>query len=256
MKTIKITILLLSIIGAILFSCKKDAPSPQEEKNDDTISLEEVSECLPKYENTVSECGECYADTIDVICPDAYTEHNIKNSDETLIVPSAFTPNNYPFYDEIAIEGTGTFRGKPIVISEDLQDTSETGRPSPDSMYNDTINRYFHIENIEAFPYNKIFFHFVDDELLYREPYINCKNKRGTVFDGRYNIRDTSRGDILVIPAYLPSGKYKYSIVLFKDERWTQRIDSVTGYFYIVRTPCYRTFGCRGADENDPLLMN
>jgi len=236
MKILRTSILIVVILLSIL-ACSKENTEPQ--RQEITDSLEIVNE----------------KDTIEVPCESAYTEHNICNTGKTIRIYSAFTPNNYPFYDVIGDSASGKYRGKPITISEDLQDTSEIGYPNPDSIYNDDVNSYFYIENIEAFPYNKVFF-YAEDTLIHNEPYVNCKNEKGTVFDGRYNRYIYVDGNLVMLPLYVPSGIYKYKIIIYEDPRWENLIDSVYGYFHIVRTPRYKTLGCRGKDEGDPLLMN
>jgi len=190
-----------------------------------------------------------------IACDSKFTEFNIGNSGTAIKVYSAFTPNNYLFYDEIGDEESGRFRGRPIVISEDFQDTTETGRTNDDSVFNDDINAYFLIENIESFHYNKVYFMAENDSLL-TPAYYNYKNSKGTIFDGRVTKKVQIDGVTKYYPKYIESGKYKYAIVIFEDAELTTIVDSISGYFQIVRNEDYKTIGCAGAQENDPLLDN
>jgi len=184
---------------------------------------------------------------------------------DSIIVYSAFTPNNYPFYDEIGDSTSGFYRGKPIAIYENDpkttldNDTTETGRPNTDSIYNDDINSYFHIVNIEKYPYNKIYFYngdVKDTTPIMKEPYINYKNKKGTVFDGRSNEALLQPdGSSKTLPKYIKSGHYRCKIYLYQDERWTIGIDTLEFPFCIIRVPDYDfNENCSGVDSGDPVL--
>lgn len=133
----------------------------------------------------------------------------------------------------------------------------EIGRPNPDSVYNDEINEYFHIEGIDNFPHNCVYFSkkgklLVDNEKLFQD-YRNARG--GVIFDGRKV--DTLLNDFgkrVLVPIILPSGKYEFGIAIYEDERHTILQDSISGTFCIIRTPCYNFQGCRGVDEFDPVL--
>lgn len=197
-------------------------------------SLAMLFSCKDKEEPS-SCCDREYTDTTFIV----------NGEERHLRVYSSMTPNNYPFYDEIGGDSSGIFRGKPIVLLNNSQDTTETGRANIDSIYNDKVNEYFYVKGIEAFPYNEIYFYTQGDTTpILDAPYKNYKNDKSTIFDGRaieklLRINKYGIADTVFLPKYIKSGSYRFKIILFEDLRHTMPIDTFEGPFCIIRTPKY-----------------
>jgi hypothetical protein len=162
----------------------------------------------------------------------------------TLIIPSAFTPNNIKFCDSnVYVNG---------VLS------SKNCRDNVDSIYNDTLNQRFQIIGIESFPEN---------DLIIRKPgdttkidhFINFKNKAERSFNG-IKIDTTLFGSSSIHERQrqLVSGRYQFVLQLYRDSskvhNKASRIDSICGYFCIIRTKDFCNLGCEGKDKPDPLI--
>src|ERR1035437_6218731 len=89
----------------------------------------------------------------------------------TLIIPSAFTPNNIAFCD------SNTYVNKVL--------STKGCRSNIDSIYNDTINQRFQIIGIEGFPENDLIIRSPGDTTKI-DHFVNFKNKSERSFNGIY----------------------------------------------------------------------
>jgi len=160
-----------------------------------------------------------------------------------LIIYSAFTPSNLKYCDSIVLDTNGI----PI-------ETSKYCRPNPDSIYNDTINEYFYIDGIEAFPENDLIIR-VPGDTTKIDRFVNYSNSTSgqRVFQG-------TRTDTTLYGSErtrnLTSRKFEFVLQLYssKDHIKANRIDSLQGYFCIIRTSSFKNTGCQGKMTNDPLI--
>jgi hypothetical protein len=149
------------------------------------------------------------------------------------------------FCDSVVLHKSGSKKG--------LVDESKC-RPNVDSAVNDNVNDYFHIEGIEQFPENRLIIRVPGDTTKLDE-FINYSNtsKGDRVFQG-------TRTDTTLHGAQrlrqLVSRKYEYVLELFKNSNHTKanRIDSIQGFFCIVRTLDFESEGCKAREKNDPLI--
>lgn len=129
-------------------------------------------------------------------------------------------------------------------------------RTNPDTIYNYdendlAYNDYFYIEGINDFPSNKLFLRVPGDTTKIKQ-FFDYDNKTGT-FAGEITMDSTLYGRS-PINKMLQSGKYEYELILYSDSLRTESIDTIIGYFCIIRTPDDENENCVGADDGDPLI--
>lgn len=151
-------------------------------------------------------------------------------------VPTAFTPSNLAFCDS------------------NVYDKTIPCRKNIDSVYNDNINDYFHIFGIDSFPENLLIIKTPGDTTAI-DRFVNYSNvsEGHRVFNG-IKIDTTLYGHER--QRQLTSGKYQFILQLYKtkDHLKTERIDSISGNFCIIRVKDFCNVGCEGKDKNDPLI--
>lgn len=182
------------------------------------------------------------------------------------------TPSNHPMCDSMVWHpGMGAYvyphmlyKWQHLCTVEEARDSIIAGndtvcpcRINPDSLYNDTLNMYFHIGNIEKFPYNRLIIKTTNDTTKLRV-YTDYDNKNN-LFIGEVAM-DTTLG----IYEYnntkpLASGVYSYMFIAYKEEQhYTQIGDTVAGNFVIIRSPRALNRHCKkeAYNQNDPLLID
>ena len=158
----------------------------------------------------------------------------------TLKIPSAFTPSNLKFCDSnIYVDGR----------------LSDIGcRKNLDSVYNDDLNDRFQIIGIEKFPQNDLIIRVPGDTTAI-DHYFNFSNN-GRSFNG-IKIDTTLYGHER--QRQLESNRFMFILQLYKDTDTLKhllknRVDSITGYFCIIRNKDFCNIGCEGKEANDPLI--
>lgn len=190
-------------------------------------------------------------------CCRAFTSVEKQIAGVTLKIPSAFTPKNYDYVDSILLLPDGS--------------TKEIGiRKNPDTVYNyPEVNDKFQIEGLENFPHNKLIIRVPGDTVALFK-FFNYGKVGETVWEGRSNgsYEDTLKiGVPIKAPSMIQSGRYEYILMLYKDDYYQfkdslnnkgyntrSRIDSIHGYFCIIRSKDYCNLGCKGAQTGDPLI--
>lgn len=161
----------------------------------------------------------------------------------TLKIPSAFTPNNIKFCDSnIYVDGI----------------LSDIGcRANKDSIYNEMspMNDKFQIIGIEKFPQNDLIIRVPGDTTTI-DHFVNFNNITGRSFNA-IKIDTTLYGNER--QRQLASGRFMFILQLYKDTDTLKhllknRIDSITGYFCVIRNKDFCNIGCEGKDANDPLI--
>ena len=129
-------------------------------------------------------------------------------------------------------------------------------RKNLDTVYNDTKNAFFYIENIKKFPYNRLWFKTLTDSTNLRKPYENYDNQND-LFIGEVPV-DMDLGYYAYDETKpLTSGIYRYFLVIYKDEQKQTIIgDTIEGKFAIIRNPKAINRNCKDQahDTDDPLL--
>lgn len=124
------------------------------------------------------------------------------------------------------------------------------------------INDYFHIDGIEKFPYNKLYFTFDGDTTKIRIYYdYDNMNDR---FVGLYWVYLNKQ----LVGPYIPynnkesinyiqlQGTINYTLLLYKDQDRTILLDSIKGKLTVISKPqSCDTKRCYGKDKNDALLF-
>lgn len=124
-------------------------------------------------------------------------------------------------------------------------DTKEAGKEG--------INNFLYIEGITNFQYNKLFIK-QDNDTTKNRTYINYDNT-GDTFNGL--VLDTM--DVEFISSkMLRSGKFKYELILYKDEAHQVAIDTIIGNFFIVRSKKDCNINClkHARDQRDTELLH
>jgi len=178
--------------------------------------------------------------------PTVKTERNPLDSTAlvTLTIYSAFTPDNIAFCDSnnfFVDKRTGNVVTPPGLC-----------RPNPDSIYNDRLNQYLYIAGIENFPYNDLRIRVQGDTTN-----LDTLNNYSNNLNGHREFTGVTVDTTLhgfQRQRILTSGKYVFILQLYKDKYHTQRIDSIHGYFCLIRNPKVPNIGCQGHDPNDPLI--
>ena len=159
-------------------------------------------------------------------------------------VYTAFTPDNLPFCDSIV-------RDKNGVETRD----AKRCRPNFDSVYNDKSNTYFHIEGIEEFPYNTLIIRVPGDTTKVNvfTDYANISGAGKNAFNGTTSDTTLFGADR---ERQLISGKYEFILQLYSSDKYDKasRIDSIQGYFCIIRTGNYKNEGCVAKEAGDKLI--
>jgi len=163
----------------------------------------------------------------------------------TLKIPSAFTPNNIPFCDSNVVYDNGILSGYGC-------------RKNIDSIYNDTLNSAFKIIGIEHFKGNELIIKTagdttkIDKFINYQLPKKVGQSER--VFTG-INIDTTLSGTER--QRQMASGRYQFILQLYSSRYVhdkTTRIDSIAGFFCIIRNKAFCNRDCEGADAGDKLI--
>jgi hypothetical protein len=167
----------------------------------------------------------------------------------TVKIPSAFTPNNIAFCDSNTFEPNAV--GDTILVYKNC-------RKNIDSVYNDNLNNAFRIIGLE---------HFKGNELIIKTPgdtskidkFLNYQlsdklGQKGRDFTGIY-IDKTLFG--AERQRQLVSGRYQFILQLYSSKYVhdkTTRIDSISGFFCIIRNKAFCNVGCEGAETGDKLI--
>lgn len=160
---------------------------------------------------------------------------------DTLTFYSAITPSNLMFCDSnVFVNGILSSKGC---------------KRNMDSVYNDNINSHFIIGGLDSFPQNDLIFRVLGDSTrIYH--FVNYKNKSYYGFFG-VRIDTTLYGNSR--QRQLAQGRYEYILKLYKKDSYyhdkTTFIDSISGFFCIIRNLNINSKGCVGADANDPLIQ-
>lgn len=159
---------------------------------------------------------------------------------------TAFTPINTRFCDSIEY------------LPDGRQDLSRC-RENLDSVYNDNLNAYFHIDGIESFPENRLIIRVPGDttKLVTIENYSNTNIKQDGTSTDQFN--GMSRDSTLwgrERRRLLSERKFEYILELYHSSKHTRDnlIDSIHGYVCIIRTKDFDNKGCVAKDANDPLI--
>lgn len=134
-------------------------------------------------------------------------------------------------------------------------DTACPCRVNPETSFNDNKNSFFYIENIEEFPYNRLFIKTGNDSTKLRiyTDYDNVNN----LFIGEVALDTTTNYYEYNNTKQLTSGVYSYMIVLYKEaQHFTVIGDTIKGDFAIIRNNRFLNKNCKeqAFDQSDPLL--
>lgn len=165
----------------------------------------------------------------------------------TIKIPTAFTPTNIPFCDSITYDKNG------------VPDYSKC-RKNTDSIYNDKLNNAFRIIGLENFRGNSLIIKTPGDTTplakftnyqLPPKPGLKGDDFVGTTVDSTLFGHQRER--------ILKSGRYQYILQIYdstnvKYHNKSTRIDSITGFFCIIRDKAFCNIGCEGKDVGDPLI--
>jgi len=169
---------------------------------------------------------------------------------DSLIIYSAFTPNNIAFCD------SNTFSpnkyGDTILVYRNC-------KPNNDSVYNDNLNNAYIFGGLEQFEGNDLRIKSLKDSTLI-DMYFNYQiHYYGYYYYGR--LFTGMRIDTTIYgherQRQLESGKYQFILQLYNSRNIhdkTTRIDSISGYFCIIRNKDFVNKGCIGKDPYDPLI--
>jgi hypothetical protein len=168
---------------------------------------------------------------------------------DTLIMYSAFTPNNIAFCD------SNTF--SPNEYGDFLL-TYKNCKPNPDSIYNNNLNNAFLFDGLDHFQGNELIIKTLKDstkiDRFFNYQLSVYKGQSGRIFTGiciDTTLYGTER------QRQLESGKYQFILQLYNSRYVhdkTTRIDSISGYFCIIRNKDFANKGCVGKDPFDPLI--
>jgi len=181
-------------------------------------------------------------------CCNSFGGKTIKTiNGDTLIIYSAFTPNNIAFCD------SNTFSDGIL--------TNINCKPNPDSIYNNNLNNAYLFDGLDHFQGNELIIktlkdstkidRFINYQIAYRD---GNSYSGGRSFTG-INIDTTIYGHER--QRQLESGKYQFILQLYNSRYVhdkTTRIDSISGYFCIIRNKDFVNKGCVGKDLFDPLI--
>lgn len=190
-----------------------------------------LSNCNPKS----NPCDCCRAFGGSTVWIDTATGDSIK-------VPSAFTPSNLQFCDSNRFDPDGNI-------------TTAGCNKNVDSIYNDTLNQYLHIIGIEKYKFNELIIRSATTDTTAIQRFFDYSNTNdgekvfnGIMIDTTLHSAERQR--------QLRSGRYKFILQLYGDQAHTKakRIDSISGYFCIIRQKTFCNVGCEGKSNLDPLI--
>ncbi|MCQ2959177.1 MAG: hypothetical protein MJ198_03195 [Bacteroidales bacterium] len=181
-----------------------------------------------------------------------------------------FTPSNHPMCDSLSynpkmgayVYPYMMYKFQKLCSVQEARDSLLKGndtacpcRKNLDSTFNDEVNAYFRIGNIEKFPYNRLIIKTKNDTTKLGL-YTNYDNKNNLFIGevptdmslGYYEYYNTRA---------LAAGVYSYELVFYKEEQHATQIgDTVKGNFAIIRSDKNINVHCKNEayDKNDPLL--
>jgi len=167
----------------------------------------------------------------------------------TIKIPSALTPNNIAFCDSNTFAPNEV--GDTILVYKNC-------RKNIDSVNNDNLNNAFRIIGLENFKGNELIIKTAGDttkiDKFFNYQLSDKKGQKGRDFTGLYidtTLFGTERQRQLV------SGRYQFILQLYSSKYVhdkTTRIDSITGFFCIIRNKAFCNLGCEGAESGDKLI--
>ena len=160
-------------------------------------------------------------------------------------IPTAFTPTNYAFCDSNTYDASGN-----LVY---------TGcRKNVDAVYNDNLNNSFKIIGIEKFKGNSLIIKTLTDTTpLAQYSNYQLPDRLGNLDEGfvgitiDHTLYGSERQRLVV------SGRYQYILQIYNSRKkhdLTTRIDSISGFFCIIRNASFCNIGCQGVDAGDKLM--
>lgn len=210
------------------------------------------------------ECIDCIAN--DIVKKTVV----LGSGDSTITIYPVITPINHEYCDSMVFHPKKGGYVAPYEVHtwqkqctvEEARDSILAGndtvcpcRKNLDTVWNDTKNSFFYIENIKKFPYNRLYIKTNDDTTKMRiyTDYNNIDNQ----FIGEVSM-DTTKGYYEYNNTKaLATGIYSYFLILYQDKVHQVQIgDTIKGKFAIIRNTRISNRNCKdqAADSDDQLL--
>lgn len=192
------------------------------------------------------------------------------SGDSTITIYPVMTPVNHAFCDSMVyssmfgayVEPQKVHSWQRLCSVQEARDSLLAGndtvcpcRKNVDTVWNDSKNSFFYIENIKKFPYNRLYIKTSTDTTKMRiyTDYNNIDNQ----FIGEVSMDTTKGWYEYNNTKALATGIYSYYLILYRDKTHQVQIgDTIKGNFAIIRNTRIANKRCQAQafDADDQLL--